>query len=49
MRVNLVAHIKVYNPFDFFPEEYAERYPFQYNAKLAHELQPYLKISDPGP
>lgn len=48
VRVNLVAHIKVYNPFDFFTEEYAERYPFQYETKLAHELQPYLKVSDPA-
>ncbi len=49
VRVELVAHIKVYNPFDFFTEEYAERYPFQYEPKLAHELQPYLTVSDSVP
>lgn len=49
VRVNLVAHIKVYNPFDFFTEEYAKNYPFKYEPKLAHELQPYLVISDNAP
>ncbi len=47
--VDLVAEIVVINPFDFFVEEYAEHYPFNYPPKLRKELAPYLEISDEGP
>ncbi len=40
--VDLVAEMAVYNPFDFFLEPAAERYPFAYAASVAHDLQPYL-------
>jgi uncharacterized protein (DUF2126 family)/transglutaminase-like putative cysteine protease len=40
--VDLVAEMAVYNPFDFFLEPQAERWPFAYEAGLAHDLQPYL-------
>jgi len=40
--VDLVAEMSVYNPFDFFLEPAAERYPFRYEASLHHDLAPYL-------
>ena len=40
--VDLVAEMAVYNPFDFFLEPGAERFPFAYDDALAQELTPYL-------
>jgi uncharacterized protein (DUF2126 family)/transglutaminase-like putative cysteine protease len=40
--VDLVAEMAVYNPFDFFLEPYAEKFPFEYEPQLAAELAPYL-------
>ncbi|MBP6733739.1 MAG: transglutaminase family protein [Chromatiaceae bacterium] len=40
--VDLVAEMSVYNPFDFFLEPEAERYPFRYAPELEHDLLPYL-------
>ena len=47
--VDLVADLTVHNPFDFFVEEYAEYFPFQYDASLRQELAPYFEISEGGP
>ncbi|MGB5439091.1 MAG: transglutaminase family protein, partial [Gammaproteobacteria bacterium] len=47
--VDLVAEIVVINPFDFFVEKYAEKYPFQYPTGLRKELAPYLEITEDGP
>jgi len=43
--VDVVADMAVYNPFDFFLEPSAERYPFQYEALLSQELAPYLAVA----
>lgn len=41
--VEVVADMTVINPFDFFVEEYAEKYPFTYPKQLKKELLPYLE------
>jgi uncharacterized protein (DUF2126 family)/transglutaminase-like putative cysteine protease len=47
--VDLTADMTVINPFDFFVEPYAERYPFAYAPALAKELIPFLETLPPGP
>ena len=49
IEVDLVAEMTVINPFDFFLEESAEEFPFEYSAGLKHELAPYLKVREDGP
>jgi uncharacterized protein (DUF2126 family) len=47
--VELIARLEVFNPFDFFVEKYAEKFPFSYDASLEKELKPYLEITESGP
>ena len=47
--VEVIAEIIVINPFDFFIEEYAENFPFQYTTQLKKELLPYFEIAESGP
>ena len=47
--VDLVADMATINPFDFFVDEYAGEFPFEYDPDLKEELAPYLKASEPGP
>ena len=47
--VEVIANLKVINPFDFFVEEYAHDFPFEYDDQLKKELVPYLEIKDKGP
>lgn len=48
VEVDLVADLKVINPFDFFIEEYAQKFPFKYDAQLKEELIVYLKPAEAG-
>jgi transglutaminase-like putative cysteine protease len=47
--VDLVADMTVINPFDFFMDEFAENFPFEYPKELKHELGPYLEADPAGP
>jgi uncharacterized protein (DUF2126 family) len=42
IEVDLVAELSVINPFDFFLEPRAEKFPFRYDESQLHELSPYL-------
>ena len=46
--VNVVADLVTINPFDFFVEEYATYYPFDYEKQLKRELTPYFEIKESG-
>lgn len=48
VEVDLVANMKEFNPFDFFIEDYAEYYPFNYNPQLRKELTLFLEITEYG-
>ena len=47
--VEVIARLQAINPFDFFVEEYAEKYPFNYASILQKELAPYLEEKDNTP
>jgi uncharacterized protein (DUF2126 family)/transglutaminase-like putative cysteine protease len=49
VEVEVVAEMTVINPFDFFVEEYAEKFPFQYEIQDTKELAPYFEIVEDGP
>ncbi|RPH46209.1 MAG: transglutaminase family protein [Burkholderiales bacterium] len=49
IEIDLVAEMAVFNPFDFFLEPYAERFPFEYDAAQRHELEPYLVRTEATP
>ncbi|MBN8788220.1 MAG: transglutaminase family protein [Terrimonas sp.] len=48
IEVEVIARMTVINPFDFFVEEYAEHFPFEYQGTLKKELAPYLEIKESG-
>ncbi|WP_425615044.1 DUF2126 domain-containing protein [Anatilimnocola sp. NA78] len=47
--VDLVAEMTAINPFDFFIDTYAQKFPFAYEPILARELTPYFETSTAGP
>ena len=48
-QVDLVAELETINPFDFFLEESAERFPFSYSEAEERQLEPFLELVDTGP
>ena len=47
--VDLVADMTVINPFDFFIDEFATNFPFDYPENLKRELGPYLEADNNSP
>lgn len=47
--VDVVADMTVINPFDFFVEPSADRFPFTYTPQLTNELAPFLEVEPCGP
>ena len=43
VEVDLVAEMSVLNPFDFFLEPGAQKFPFAYDGSLDHELAPFQR------
>ncbi|QQM31865.1 transglutaminase family protein [Martelella lutilitoris] len=49
IEVDLVADMTVYNPFDFFVEEQATKYPFEYDEAIREDLSIYIRPEPVGP
>ena len=49
VEVDLLVEMTVINPFDFFLEPTAEKYPFDYEISLAKDLDPFLHVEWAGP
>ncbi|WP_417718868.1 DUF2126 domain-containing protein [Salipiger sp.] len=49
IEVDLVADMTVYNPFDFFVDEDAQDWPFEYPSEFAEDLSIYRKPEPVGP
>ncbi len=49
IEIDLVVEMSVLNPFDYFLEPHAEKFPFKYQPDLARELAPYLVTQPPKP
>jgi uncharacterized protein (DUF2126 family)/transglutaminase-like putative cysteine protease len=49
IEVDLVADMTVYNPFDFFVEEEAEHWPFNYPEVVREDLSIYRRPEPAGP
>ena len=49
IETDIVAEMSVFNPFDFFLEATAEKFPFTYDEGLKHDLEPFLETIPAGP
>ncbi len=47
--IELIAEMTVINPFDFFVEESADQFPFDYDESLRNQLSPYLGVEGDEP
>ena len=47
--VDLLADMEVINPFDFFIEPYAEKWPFKYADELQEDLWAFIGPEPAGP
>jgi uncharacterized protein (DUF2126 family)/transglutaminase-like putative cysteine protease len=47
--VDMTVEMEVINPFDFFLEPAADKFPFQYSDEQKAELAPYLQVTEGGP
>jgi transglutaminase-like putative cysteine protease len=47
--VSIIANMIPMNPFDFFLDESAQYFPFEYEIQLKKDLSVYLEITDYGP
>jgi uncharacterized protein (DUF2126 family)/transglutaminase-like putative cysteine protease len=48
VEVGLVADMTTINPFDFFVEPEADKFPFVYSPSLRESLAPYLEVREDG-
>ena len=48
VEIDLVANLASINPFDFFLEPAAEKYPFEYPAEVTGDLKPYFNFGVVG-
>lgn len=48
IEVEVIADLVSINPFDFFLDETAEVFPFEYDNDLKKELSPYLEVAESG-
>ena len=47
--VDLIADMEVINPFDFFVEPYAEKWPFEFPLDLREDLSAFVEPESAGP
>ncbi len=46
VNVDIILNMNVYNPFDFFLDDAARKFPFNYEAELRESLLPYLAVTE---
>ena len=47
--IEVIIDMNAINPFDFFVEDSAQHFPFEYDELLLKELQPFLEVKESGP